>query len=346
MKLSQLSNQELEARLKELVVKERKILHVILEHIKEVDTRRLYLERAYSSIYDYLVKELNYSGSAAKRRLEAARLLKDVPAVAHKIQEGSLNLSQIGELSRAIKESEKTTGLKVSAVQKNDLISAISGKTTQQTQKELSVALDIEIKEREKQRTQKDESVRVEFTLSKIQYQKLSRCKDLAAHLLEQSQMDLSWASVIEVLSDQYLNKKEFTSNARQTGVHAEPTVQVEPAADSRSKLKAEPVVESKNESTIETIAASETEGVIASLTPNVNKSLTSKVRRKILDRDKCCQFTDPETGRKCGSTFKLQIDHRTSQWAGGGHAESNLQAFCKMHNQLKYRKEARLRFA
>ncbi len=105
--LAKISNEELEFRLKDLVSKERKLLHVILEHIKEVDTRKLYLQRAYPSIYEYLVKELGYSGSAAMRRLEAARLLKEVPLVSMKIQEGTLNLSQIGELTRMVKEKER-----------------------------------------------------------------------------------------------------------------------------------------------------------------------------------------------------------------------------------------------
>ncbi|MGZ3802295.1 MAG: hypothetical protein ACXVCL_19170, partial [Bdellovibrio sp.] len=85
--LSKISNSDLELQLKNLVAKERKLLHVILEHIKEVDVRKIYLERAYSSLYEYLVKELGYSGSAAMRRIEAARLLKEVPTLAEKIQE-------------------------------------------------------------------------------------------------------------------------------------------------------------------------------------------------------------------------------------------------------------------
>ncbi|MGZ3800712.1 MAG: hypothetical protein ACXVCL_11140, partial [Bdellovibrio sp.] len=85
--LSKISDSDLEFQLKNLVAKERKLLHVILEHIREVDFRKIYLERAYSSLYEYLVKELGYSGSAAMRRIEAARLLKEVPTLAEKIQE-------------------------------------------------------------------------------------------------------------------------------------------------------------------------------------------------------------------------------------------------------------------
>lgn len=121
-----LSNQELESRLKNLVQTERQLLHIILEHINELDTRKLYLEKAYSSSYEYLTKQLGYSGSAAMRRIEAVRLLREVPVVAEKIQEGTLNLSQIEEMSRSIKEKERTTGIKVTGLQKEVLLSKIS----------------------------------------------------------------------------------------------------------------------------------------------------------------------------------------------------------------------------
>jgi hypothetical protein len=302
--LRKLSDQELEARLKDLVSKERKLLHVILEHIKEVDTRKLYLERAYSSIYEYLVKELNYSGSAAMRRLEAARLLREVPALSEEIHKGSLNLSQIGELSRAIKEKEKVVGEKVSALQKAELVAMISGKTTQETQKELAMALEIQPKEFDLQRTQKDESVRLEFTVSKELFEKLQQCKDLAAHTLSQNNQDSSWASVLEVVANSYLAKKK------------------ELKTEGNNKLN--PVT---------------TASVV-----KVNKTLTPKVKRQVYRRDQCCQYKDPLTGRKCESTFAPQTDHKTSRWAGGGHSLKNLQLLCANHNRYKYQKEAQLR--
>ncbi len=217
--------------------------------------------------------------------------------------------------------------------------------------------MDIEIKEQEKQRVQKDESVRLEITLSKSQFQKLSRCKDLTAHLLEQNRKDSSWVSVIEVLSDQYLNKKEIASSSRRSPSKGDATAKPKSEVQTKEAPQAEPKMESRSESKVTTDAQSKTnlrtgpeaklktKSTAASETESVNKSLTPKVRLKILDRDQCCQFKDPLTGRQCRSTFKLQIDHRTSQWAGGNHARDNLQVFCKMHNQLKYRKEAQLRF-
>ena len=313
-----LSDQELESRLKNLVHRERKLLHIILEHIKELDTRKLYLERAYSSLYDYLTKELGYSGSAAMRRIEAARLLWEVPEVADKIQEGTLNLSQIGELSRALKEKERTTGQIFTGSEKQVLLSKIAEKTTLETQKELAVTLDLPVKEFEKQKLQQDESVRMELTFSKEQFQKLMECRDLAAHLMKQNNSDSSWASVLEVLADSYLSKKQASK--------------VEPAT--QNKISDQTMPDLTVPKKITTVSASHRH----------IKTLTVKTRKAILQRDLCCQYQDPQTKRCCGSTHALQIDHRTPQWAGGSHDPNNLQVLCGNHNRYKYQKEINLK--
>ncbi len=73
------------------------------------------------------------------------------------------------------------------------------------------------------------------------------------------------------------------------------------------------------------------------------NRTLTVKTRKIILQRDRCCQYKDPRTGRQCRSTYGLQIDHLTSQWAGGTHEFKNLQVLCGQHNRFKYRKEVNI---
>ncbi|WP_374074244.1 HNH endonuclease [Bdellovibrio bacteriovorus] len=345
--LRRLSNHELEISLKDLVQKERKLLHVILEHIKEIDSRKLYLERAYSSLYEYLVKEFGYSGSAAMRRIEAARLLNEIPAMAQKIQEGSLNLSQIGELSRSIKEKEKNTGERVSSLQKSELVAKIEYKTTLDTQRELASALDLPVKEFEKQKMQKDESLRLEMTLSKEQYQKLLQCKDLAAHLLEQRHLDSSWASLFEVLADQYLQKKMGTN--RETS--SERTTKDEMNGKKIfTPGKTVSVINSKNRSSSHCRTGTDVRNDNTKRDKNenkesninkANKTLTPKTRQIILKRDTCCQYRDPKTGRMCQSTYALQTDHKTSRWSGGRHELQNLRALCRRHNQYKYKKEA-----
>lgn len=205
--LSLLNDFELETSLKDLVYKERKLLHIILEHIKEIDRRKVYLERAYSSLYEYLVKELNYSGSAAMRRIEAARLLRDVPLMKDKIQNGTINLSQIGELAKAIKEKEKISENRLSVQEKAELVAVISGKTTQETQRDLAQVLNIEVKQIESKRIQQDESVRCELTFSKELDAKLKRCKEKLSHRFHGAELDHSLVGVIEILANEFLKE-------------------------------------------------------------------------------------------------------------------------------------------
>src|SRR6476469_4288027 len=104
MHLQKLSNEELDLNLKSLVLKEREILSSILEHICEIDRRKFYLKMAYSSLFDYLTKHLGYSAGSAQRRIDAARLLREVPELCEKLESGTLNLSQVSLVQKAIRQ--------------------------------------------------------------------------------------------------------------------------------------------------------------------------------------------------------------------------------------------------
>lgn len=330
--LFKLSNLELESSLRNLVQKERQILHVILEHIKEVARRGLHLQKHYSGMREYLMGEFGYSDSAARRRMEAAVLMMEVPALAEKISDGSIHLSQIGELSRAIKEKELTETVRVSAEVKNELVAMISGKSTRETQQDLAQALDIKLKDFEFQRVQKDESVRIEITISKELNEKLQQCRDLASQKIQQERMGQSLASVIEVLADLYLKMK---LSGTKKGVLQIDEPKVEELRKDNSKIK-----QAKGE-------ASEIEKSKVGLTMikqvRVNRTITPLTRRLILQRDQCCQYQDPKTGKKCGSSRNPQVDHKTSRWAGGTNEYENLQQLCARHNRIKYRSEVQL---
>ncbi len=65
----------------------------LLEHIAEVDRRKLYLERGYSSMYQFCLDELHLSEAMAYRRITVARAARRFPRLLGKIRNGELHLT-------------------------------------------------------------------------------------------------------------------------------------------------------------------------------------------------------------------------------------------------------------
>jgi membrane-associated HD superfamily phosphohydrolase len=208
--LSKLNNDELENSLGVYVRNERLTLDSIYEHINEVFRRDLHLERGFSTMKDYLVKKWNYSERDAYRKIDGAKLLKDVPALAIEIKNGTINADKIGELSRAVREKEQATGVKVSALKKTELVALISGKTVSESQKELAKALDIQVKEHEVKRFQQDDSVRIELSIPRELYDQIMRCREHASHKIYQANLPQTMESAFKILSDFYIAENKL----------------------------------------------------------------------------------------------------------------------------------------
>lgn len=187
------------------------------------------------------------------------------------------------------------------------------------SQKDLAKALDVKVKEHEVKRIQQDDSVRIEISISREAFEKFTRCREHASHKTQHEHGCQSMAAALEVTWDFYLKENNLVS-------------------ESPSKLSPASKVISRKADKTETETRLQTK-------EKINKTLTPKTRREIFQRDKCCQYQDPKTGKVCESKIFGQIDHKTSRWANGNHEQKNLQVLCASHNRLKYRKEAQLRW-
>ena len=94
------TNQELNIHIKSLVQKERELLAEILETIQEIDQRKLFLAMGFSSLFSYLTEFVGYSAASAQRRIEGARLLRQIPEISQKIESGELKLNQFHLLKK------------------------------------------------------------------------------------------------------------------------------------------------------------------------------------------------------------------------------------------------------
>ncbi len=91
-----------------LLAQTRKFAHLehhvevtVIDHLREIHTRRLHLRRGFSSLFDYAVRELGYSDSAASRRISALKLCEDLPEVRDGLQDGSISLTTAAQLQNA-----------------------------------------------------------------------------------------------------------------------------------------------------------------------------------------------------------------------------------------------------
>ncbi|WP_413575368.1 HNH endonuclease [Bdellovibrio sp. HCB290] len=204
MNLKALDQNELDYRMKDLAKKEREILHEVLETLKEIDARKSYLEFGFASLFEYLVQGVGYSEGSAQRRIDAARLLRELPVMAEKIQSGELNLSQISLLQKAIREVTRIRDVPVTTEQKMEILENLGKKSFAQTQQQVAAFFDLPIAQATQQRVQADESVRIELTLSKEAFAKIKNAQELLSHAV--SSQDL--AVFLEYLADKVIKQK------------------------------------------------------------------------------------------------------------------------------------------
>jgi 5-methylcytosine-specific restriction endonuclease McrA len=122
-KLSCLSDRELLSRVKDLVTRERAVTLEILFHLIEVERRRLHLGLGYASMFDYCTRHLRYSSSAASRRIQSARCIRDYPDIYELLERNEINLVTISLVASILNESNA-----------KDLLSKIRGKSQREVE--------------------------------------------------------------------------------------------------------------------------------------------------------------------------------------------------------------------
>jgi hypothetical protein len=102
--VTRLGDQELIATVERLLRQERTLSAQLLVHLGEVEHRQLYLQRAFSSMFEYCVKALRLSEAEAYLRIGAARLSRRFPRVLQMFAAGELHLSALKLLAPVLDE--------------------------------------------------------------------------------------------------------------------------------------------------------------------------------------------------------------------------------------------------
>ena len=304
MKLADLSDTQLLDSLEMLCGQGRVVLARLLAHLIEVEQRRLHLESACPSMFQFCVRRLGMSEDEACRRIHAARLARRFPDLLVRIERGQLTLSTMALLHDALTESSY-----------EELVEAAAGKTKAEVQALLAKRSPVPDAPATITTIPMQPAIpalgtapapppaaaagpqlvplsetrhKVQFTANDELRNKLERARDLMRH----ANADGDLSVVVERAVDLLLEKLE----KQRLGKTTRPR---------RSRESGEPA------------------------------SVPRATRRAVFERDgERCTFTD-SGGCRCPATTWLELDHVTPRARGGTNDLENLRVRCRAHNLL-----------
>src|SRR5690606_13611433 len=120
---------------KRLAQNERDLLTKILHHLREVERRKLFSDLGYKSLFEYAVHELKYSEGQAGRRIQAMRLIKEIPEIEEKVKDGTLSIGNLSQAQSYFREMKKTN--EPPRIQKAEVLKKLENKSAREGQKVL-----------------------------------------------------------------------------------------------------------------------------------------------------------------------------------------------------------------
>lgn len=296
MQLSKLSDSELIASFQDLVIEERERLVFTLEHIAELDRRKLFFH--YSSLRAYLVEEHGLEEWNAERRIRAARMLIRFPELKEGLESGKLNLTLM-ELAQGCAHREKLSDSELW-----ELMEAISGMSSREAMREIaSLYPQSTTLPSDRIRPITDELSEVRFIATQNLIEKLEEIRGMLAH----SHPQLTLGELIDMLATEYRERHHPEEKAKR-------------AQDRMAKKKQTEEVESPT--------APRAIEKTTRRTPS-----RPMIHRLVLQNGYSCSYLDPVTGKRCTSRYGLQIDH-VRAWSIGGKTEiTNLRFLCRNHH-------------
>ena len=197
--------ENIDTRMQTLAKSERKTTREILELIVEAENERWPQLRGYKDTYDWLIRGHGYSGGAANRRIQAARLLNVLPEVAHKVEMGTVNLTTLWQTQRTIRAEQKATNKKISVSEKREALKKIEGKTSEAAERELNTLFPNAEKTGEKTTQKRDGGLKILVELTQVEANELKRSRELLSHAIPAT----SYGQLIGRLAKEYNDRKD-----------------------------------------------------------------------------------------------------------------------------------------
>jgi 5-methylcytosine-specific restriction endonuclease McrA len=280
--------------------KERSLTHHILKNLIEIEKRKLYSDLKYPSLYKYLLKHLKYSAAEAQIRIQAMKLMRGVPSVAKKIEEGKISLTQASDLQRAFSRTD------IKRDKAELLIEEVSGKSTRATQEILFEKLSL------------DKPKTVSVTLPEYLVKKLER-------LRKEYGEDLNEVELIDAVVEEKLKKPNRAKHIKQVKDVKEikEMKEVKKARGVKKIKKIKEANEANEAKEVKKVRSSKGRSICAN---RASRYISVSVKNQVWKRDqgKC---------QKCEGRTNLQYEHILPFARGGGSCVENLKLLCSSCN-------------
>jgi 5-methylcytosine-specific restriction endonuclease McrA len=102
--LSLVSDHDLLERMPHLVLAERGSTANVIQHLVEIDRRRIYLDAACRSLACYCIERLGYSEDEAGKRVRVAELARRIPRALEELRSGAIHLTGLWLLAPVLSE--------------------------------------------------------------------------------------------------------------------------------------------------------------------------------------------------------------------------------------------------
>lgn len=260
------------------------------------------------------------SGNAC-HHMNAARILKEIPAIEEKVANGTIAMSTVAQ-AEAFFKREARAGNKFDTEKKQKLLSELETKSTREADKILiATSLKPEIHFKEKL-TQKTESiVEARLHLDDETIELLSRLKEIWSHALPNA----NFAALIKRAAKEAVAKNDPLERAKRSDAR------VRKGPNARKNVDHVPIETSA--SFDPGLRASKTSAV-GTPSPGFGKA-KAEVRRAVWLRDLArCTFVDSRTGERCGAKHFVEEDHIQPKAMGGEYSVANIRLRCRTHNQ------------
>lgn len=292
----------------------------MLAYIGEIDRRKLYLEDAYSSMFMMCTKHFGMSEAIAAKRIRAGRAACRFPIILAMIRRGELHLSGVHQLAGHLTETNHEEVLERAKHRSMREIEALIAEISPQPDRE-SVLREIAVEPAdamaggpgvtggivESGPIPANSLRNLTVPLSPRRYRLHVTIGQEARDALEELR---------GLLSHQIPNGDPAKIVEKALALLLAKTKKKRAASADKPRTK----VKKSNKRT---------------------RVIPAHVRRAVFTRDEGrCAFVDAE-GRRCGSTWQVELHHCVPYGRDGPHSEENIQLRCRAHNQF----EAELEF-